>query len=587
MHRLWTIAFCYYCVAFVVAETIHFTNSPGHLVGSKNFTTYKLHVKNAEPITIIEASKEVSLPSDTDDRPLSSTEFMYNQNDRMDYEINDDDRNVFLNKKLVASIGASHQAETQKTHEIHESLGLVVDANPDESATAAATRNEYKVNGGDVVSGVGIKKLVYSPVLLKKFVKEYTEKLKNADVGTKNAIIAIGEKLGGNTTTTTNHRNDNDNAGNKNGNGGVDEAEQKYNYNSFHDSYDSHRNRRPGASGNNNNAYKDRDGWVTLEAVPWSSSSVSKWYAYGNKNKDDRRRPSSGGYGSSFDRPYGSSSRPDKFPYDDVDDDERYYNRPRPGQIDRDSRPNVYSTWTKPQPMGRPPRPQYNYGDSGMFNSGGDKFFDRPSSISHTGGRPWGDDIITDNGPSNFPGSGGGGGSSSGAGYYSTKHQNDDFDESDDGDHYRPSGSSIHNSYQSRPNEGNGEWVLISTTKGYQIPGGHRQHGKRAMSLSQSGVTQNAPSIVAHKAVKLTVLPALAPNPNNFNKSSAFSTDNHKPSIITSHGGLLEVGGNDQTVDEHVKATIHTLADTGAMKPATKPQKNVVKRRKVVKGNNQ
>lgn len=579
MDRLWTIALSYYCVAFVVAETIHFTNSPGHLVGSKNFTTYKLHVKNSEPITIIEASKEV-LPSDTDDR--TSTELVYNQNDRMDFGTGEDDRHVFMNKKLVASLGASHQAESLKTHEIHESLGLVVDANPDEST--AATRNEYNQNGGETLNGIGIKKLVYSPILLKKFVKEYTEKLKNADVGTKNAIQAISEKINSNKSD--------DEVGENAASSGTSEgeAEQKYNYNSFHDSYDSNRNRRPGSSGNN--GYKDRDGWVTLEAVPWSSSSVSKWYAYGNKNKDDRRRPSSGSYGSAsshFDRPYASAQRPDKFPYENDDDDDHYYSRPKPGNIDRDSRPNVYSTWTKPQTMGRPPRPQYNYGDTGTFNSGGDKFFDRPSgsgssSGSHSG-RPWQDDIITDNGPSNFPGSSSGssGSGHTSSGYYGNKHQNDDFDDIDDGDHYRPSGSSIHASYQSRPNEGNGEWVLISTTKGYQIPGGHRQHGKRAMSLSQSAVTLNVPQVVAHKTVKLTVLPALG-SEHDQNKTSTFSTDIDKPpTMVLSHGGMLEVEATDQTVDEHVKATTHTL--TNGSKQPNKPQKNVVKRRKVLKGN--
>lgn len=576
MHRLWTIVLSYYCVAFALAETIHFTNSPGHLVGSKNFTTYKLHVKNSEPITIIEASKEV-LPNDADEQ-ASGADYGHNSNDRMDYGNNsgDDDRNVFVTKKLVASLGASHQAEPLKTHEMHESLGLVVDANPDESP--AITRNEYKVNGVETVNGVGIKKLVYSPILLKKFVKEYTEKLKNADIGTKNAIQAISEKINSN-------KSDADVAEKvSNASTSEIEPEQKYNYNSFHDSYDSHRNRRPTSSGNN--AYKDRDGWVTLEAVPWSSSSVSKWYAYGNKNKDDRRRPSSGGYGSGsshFERPYASASRPDKFPYDN--DDDEYYGRPRPGHIDRDSRPNVYSTWTKPQPIDRPPRPQYNYGDSGMFNSGGDKFFDRPSGSSggssHSG-RPWQDDIITDNGPSNFPGSSSGSGSHSSSGYYDVKHHNDDFDDSDDGDHYRPSGSSIHASYQSRPNEGNGEWVLISTTKGYQVPSGHRQHGKRAMSLSQSAVTLNVPQIVAHKAVKLTVLPAIGSEPAK-HKNSTFSTDIDKPpTMITSHGGLLEVDATDQTIDEHVKATSHGWPN--GPKHANKPAKGAVKRRKVLKG---
>lgn len=118
---------------------------------------------------------------------------------------------------------------------------------------------------------------------------------------------------------------------------------------------------------------------------------------------------------------------------------------------------------------------------------------------------------------------------------------------------------------------------------GYQIPGGHRQHGKRAMSLSQSAVTLNVPQVVAHKTVKLTVLPAIG-SEHDQNKTSTFSTDiNKPPTLFTSHGGLLEVDATDQTIDEHVKATAHTL--TGGPKQTIKPQKNIVKRRKVMKGN--
>lgn len=527
--HLWVLASCC-CVAFATAETIHFTNSPGHLLGSKNFTTYKLHVKDSAPITIIEASKEVSSPGNDD--------FHFHSNERIDYGL--DGR-----EKLVASIGASHQAEKLDNQEVRTSLGFTVDTDPDPN-DSLDSRNEYKVNGAATVNGVGIKKLVYSPALLKKFVKEYTEKLKNADTKTKNAIQEIHEKIHGN-------KNEEDIEPEKDS-----EPEQKYNYNSFHDNF----NRRPTSA--SSSSQKDPSGWVTLEAVPWSSSSVSKWHAHDTKKYDDRRRPTFSST-ASHDRPYSGGSRPNNFPYDDDEDD--YYNRPKPANIDRNSRPNVFSTWTKPQSLARPQRPQYDYGQSESLR---DKFYDRPSS-----GRPWNDEIITDNRPSDFPDT-----ENYDSHRHPYNHNNNNHNEGYERDHYHSSTSNSHSAYTSRPNEGNGEWVLISTTKGYQVPNNRRQHGKRSMSMS-APVAMNAAHIVDHKAVKLTVLPAIGSQ--NDGKNSTFSSDavNMKPTMISSYGGMIEVEATNQTVEEHVKAT----AQSHSVSANTKPNKKDNKRRKVLKGN--
>lgn len=524
------------CVVSTSAETILFTNSPSHLVGSKNVTTYKLHVKNSDPITIIEANRDV---------PVSSAELFLNENDRIDVGSGGDDH-----KDIVSRMEASQQVEKTKTRDLRGAVSLTINSEPHDTSTS---RNEYKVNGAATVSGAGIKKLVYSPILLKKFVKEYTDKLKNADPKTKNAIQEIHEQINGNKET--------ERAGEEAKN---DEPEQKY-Y-----SYSDHEKRRPSSHSTKDYATKDQSGWVTLEAVPWSSSSVSKWHPHDTKKFDDHRRPPS----THFERPYSSSgSRPSShYPYEEDNVDEDYFNRRKPANIDRDSRPNVFSTWTKPQSIGRPQRPQYDFGSSDSFR---DRFYDKPLSNRRPGGGM--DDIVTDNRPSDFPDADAHESSAHYNRHQFSHHQNK-YRPEDDIDRFHSGSASFHSSqHAARPEEGNGEWVLLSTTKGYQIPGGHRQHGKRSMSMSQGSVTENTPQFVAHKTVKLTVLPA---ENKRKSKNSAFSTDekSDEPAMVTSHGGLIEVEATGQTVEEHVKETLQS-------QNANKTNKNDAKRRKVIKGN--
>lgn len=83
--------------------------------------------------------------------------------------------------------------------------------------------------------------------------------------------------------------------------------------------------------------------------------------------------------------------------------------------------------------------------------------------------------------------------------------------------------NSLHPS--THPENGNGEWILVSTTKGYQYP-----RSKHQRSIE---VTPN--SIGTRRGIRLTVLPPDTDSPVN---------------MTTSHGGLLEVESTFQSVEE-------------------------------------
>lgn len=532
-------------IVVVQCETIHFTNSPSHLIGTTNLTSYKLLVKNSDPITIIEANKEA------DERPYVSNfpkfHERYHATDRIDVNVDDGGEAGFPDfpVKLLANMGGSHHIDMTNTQNIRGTLGITITGGPSNSAESFS--NDYKKSdldaAGDSSSG-GAKKVVYSPILLKKFMQEYAEKLKNAEDSVRSEIQKIHEKIHDQQTTETDVKSEVLEFDKS-----IENAEQKFNLNGYRDSYDEDKRRKP------SNRYKDPDGWVTLEAVPWSSSSVSKWHPHAEE--DTRRRPTP--------RPY--NNKPDRFPYHDDIEDDYYNNRPKLGHIDRDSRPGVYTTWTKPQPLNNNndrPRPKpYKFSDSGSFNSY--KYHD---SDHYQSSRPWSNngDIITDNRPSDFP---------------SDSHANRYHD---DIDRYQAAASNFHGTYQDRPKEGNGEWVLVSTTKGYQFPN-RRQQGNRALFKpdKQSDVIVNAmpQSIRMHKTLKLTVLPALDPALN-----STFSTDQKRKPTKTIHGGMIEVDATHETVEDDVRATILAQKKFTTVK---QPVKTVThtdnKNRKLLKGN--
>lgn len=542
-------------LAVIQCETIHFTNSPSHLIGSKNITSYKLLVKNSDPITIIEANKAIH------GRPHFAFAPNYYANDRVDINVDDsaDSRLHDYHVKLIANMDGSHQVQTANTQNVRGTVGFTVTGSPSNSQFG----NDYKTSGLEVdhdaeSSNLSAKKVVYSPILLKKFMKEYSEKLKNADLSTKNEIQKIHEKIHQQQTDDSTHDNREVLEFDKS----IENMEQKYNLNGYHDQFeDENRRKRP------SEPYKDRDGWVTLQAVPWSSSTVSKWHPHGDRDEDTHRKPS-----PNFGRPYNKPEKP--FPYhDDMEND--YYSRPKPAYVDRDSRPGVYSSWTKPHSMennGRP-RPQpYRFGESSAF--GLYKFPDRERD-RYSSSRPWssggtgggGSDIITDTRPSEFPSES----------HSSSHHYHDN-------DHYSASSSNIHSSYQDRPSEGNGEWVLISSTKGYQTAGGNRrQQGNRVLSQrdTKSSVIVNVPqSMRMHKALKLTVLPALEPA-----KNSTFSTDLKRKPTTVIHGGMLEIDATHETIEDDVRATLQAQKKLTTANPVKTPPSTENKHQKLLKGN--
>lgn len=519
-------------------------------MGSTNITSYKLLVKNADPITIIEANKEIgghrlTLPH----RPYHPA------NDRIDINVDNSADSPFNTNnhhhvKLVANLGGSHHIQMKNTQDIRGAIGITVTGNPSDFPQSNANVHAVQTNQDDA----NVKKLVYSPILLKKFIKEYNDKLQSADTGTKTAIQHIHDQIKEQQTHVHVNRDRVDVTDALESDKKNADIEQKYGQNNrFHNKYD--QKRHP-----TSDDYKDPDGWVTLEAVPWSSSTVSKWYPHGEES--NRRKPFPGSV-----RPYKFNGN--KFAYQGDNDghDDEQYSRPKPSAYD--SRPNVYSSWSKPQSYnanGRPKPQPYTFTESGIFSQ---KYFnqDRLQHADH--GTRYPGDIITDERPSNFP---------------SESHYYDD-------DHYNAAASNAHlavHGAQQVDHEANGDWVLISTTKGYQIPSNRRQQIlQRAMPMSTVTRTSEmvgerpSHSIRMHKAIKLTVLPPLDKSQNG-----TFSTDK-KPTTTTIYNGMVEIDATHESVDDDVRATMQAAQKKKVTRNHTVKLSTAsnVKRHKLVKGN--
>lgn len=270
-----------------------------------------------------------------------------------------------------------------------------------------------------------------------------------------------------------------------------------------------------------NHPYDDRDGWVTLEAVPWSSSKISKWQSSntGNKRPHWDSRPPTQEWNS--EKPSKPWERP------------QYGDRPTDWKHDKPIRPQ-YSVNNRPaddswsqesdhKPLLHLERPvgDYNY---------------KPTYGHHqhwiTSNHP---DIITEGTPENWPLSinrPGGPGSfkpwpSQETDYTHSQHQYDDSYKYEA--NRRPPTPVVYHDGgrpQNYPDSGEGEWVLLSSTKGYSLPIRHHSY-QRALTLNPKPITST-------RAVKLTVLPPL----------------NGTANTTTSHGGLLEVESTFQSVDE-------------------------------------
>lgn len=566
-------------------ETVHNNNVPPHRVFelNDNFTTYKLTVPGSDPITIIESIKQ---------KPQEQT------NDYINHEgyLSDSERETmashshesvssiaainstsplpakviqrrngerFSEKELVSrSSSLQPQKQSQQMNNRKQDVRTAAFGLQISDAEISTSSEKSKVVDDDetMVDGdtggsdrAGAKKVFYSQEVLQKFIQHYSNKMDHADQKTKNALKEI-ERLNQQKPTNDQERStdriDFD-----------DHLEQKYwDDQQYSGSQNSNQHHRP-----NQNPFNDKKGWVTLDAVPWSTSKVSKWHPnvdkYSNNYDDDIGQgglPYAPSWNDHHHHEYASSSKPRPTYFDDNHDDD-YLDAARPSPFpSSSSRPAVYTTYNPYRPATErpsyqkppkyhydqhhssydpPPRPpnnfnprprptQYDYSSTGASSHNGyfvtqaenDNWYDNHGG-GQSGSKPWSEDIITDSRPSSFPKPASNG--------YRRPQQRPSQHQAQDRYEYHPS----------HPESGNGEWVLVSTTKGYQPPA---RHGQRAMSVNH--LVPQANDIVQHHSVKLTVLPTL---------NNTFSHDGRRPMVL-SHGGLLEVESSFDTIDDSV-----------------------------------
>ncbi|XP_018565193.1 uncharacterized protein LOC108906439 [Anoplophora glabripennis] len=264
-----------------------------------------------------------------------------------------------------------------------------------------------------------------------------------------------------------------------------------------------------------NHPYDDKKGWVTLEPIPWSLSKISKWQ---------------------------SKSTTTERPWDDFPSHE---NKP-PHNIDYSN--DRLSSWNKPtleNSYHYGNRPQDNKNEYQLYYLDDDKSqYSKPSAVygqtvhlhahtpyqrhpvkansyynhDHNCNHDEDVGIITDGKPPNFP-----------SNYYENRRIGTDLNP------------------ETNPDIGDGEWVLLSTTKGYKLP-----------KSKQRSLEINPRSIGTHQSVSLTVLPPLK---------------NSKVNMTTSHGGLLQVDSSFETVEQAQRKYIKLQKMKDKPKRHSKPLK--------------
>lgn len=549
-------------------ETVHFTNSPNKILRANNFTTYKVEVPNGDPITIIEANT-----------PLINKNIRFNDVDNSKYSIkqNQDNRNQVIDLKTSLSM-------TVTPH-----------LNRDEYEKLPTGEEESVTNDDGNLSPHQSMKTVYSPELLKKFLEDYANKVhvtepppptemtepvmmttaSQEEVRDKYESIEAEEDEGNRRVSNVNNDQET-----------PSDIQERKRY-------------RPGSESNNyHHPYNKNSGWVTLEAVPWSKSKVSKW-----QSSVKPASGSGGNYnyasvsGANFNRP----QRPPPYNNEDdygnnFDNDDYYGQKPSRPSFQNNQFYSPSSTGNnRPTP---PPDSSYSYHHSQSSNFDNDYRPNRPSyqpeRPSYLNDRPhhqpegsssYKPDIITDNRPSNFP-------SNEPHEHHRPNsydhHRPNSYDRPTNNDHHYSS-SNGYNHYSNKdsnhpltyPNGGaSGEWILVSTTKGYQFP---KRNGQRAMLFqAQNGIGdtrkndnrgiitaasqiyehavsirppfQVGPTKTTQQQVKLTVLPLLVKHenrPNHYNGNNKVEMNVYKPS---NYNGIIETEPSKQTIEESVAA---------------------------------
>lgn len=256
------------------------------------------------------------------------------------------------------------------------------------------------------------------------------------------------------------------------------------------------------------------DGWVTLEAVPWSTSKVSKWHS----NAKPNRWPDVG------------ESKPTWFnrPYDPPNYDVRPAYRPVYNKVDDKYDKYESQDWSLDLPSRPSWEQDYQQSGSSYYDKVGTphKHYDnKDCNKNHN-------DLITDGRPGNFPTQPLGF-----APYSDTYRRPTSVVYADLVSANRPTLISEQRHPVTHPTSGDGQWVLLSTTKGYQYP----KNRQRSLEI-------NPAVLSARKSVRLTVLPAL--NGSDVN-------------MTTSHGGLLQVDAAFESVDDARKSYIRKLKFNG------------------------
>lgn len=475
---------CCVQVAIIAGDTILYTNSPRHLVTSENYTSYKLAVPGANPITIIEATQ--GPPKDDVDTSAPAPGLL-NEMRRQNW-IRDEE---FLFRR-------KQESDRDKENE-------------------------------------RIRTTVYSPDLLKKFLDDYADKVKKPSESA--ASTDKKEKLQEILLFDDDNEDENFPLNSQ--------PEEKYGHQQW---------------GQKNKHKYDTDqrydrpnsGWVTMDVIPWSSSKVSKWQGQVQK------LPS---------RPQTDYSRPDYVSVEDFDDD-RYNSNYRPSrpnygdydEVDRFSSSSSSGGYNKYNKY-HEKKPYYDYQASASSNNN-NYHHQQPHHHSSSSGesttnkdiyRPWRGDIITDNRAPDFPDH-----HHHSSAYPNKKRRpasaSSPYDNYSSGENRPYNYNSHHPQPRPRPTDspesGNGEWILVSTTKGYHFP----RHGQRAIAMKP-------PSFTGHKSVQLSV--------TNPNKVSTFSFDSDQ------HHHLY---GGDQSGEQSMHSTTVTAAAPVKKTTTTVQKKKVVKK---------
>lgn len=583
-------------------ETVHFTNSPNKILRANNFTTYKVEVPNGEPITIIEANVD-----------LIKKKIRFNNVENTKYSIN------------------HSQANKDNAMDLKTSLSMTVTPhnNNDEyknspSGEEESVTDDYGNLSPEHIHHQHSMKTVYSPELLQKFLKDYANKVQSTEA-TITAPVTHSTEYHNN--AEINDKYESIEAEDDDGNRRVSSVDENKEPAAPTDIQE-RKHYRPGGNNNNNNnyPYNKNSGWVTLDAVPWSKSKVSKWQSsvkpsYSNQNSYNYQNSNNN---NGYNRPSRPYNYDDDYNSNNNNDNDDYYNT-------KPSRPSYQNNqfYGSPSSQNRPP-PDYshsNHHSSSSFNSNNNynNYDNRPN-------RPYQPDIITDNRPSNFPNHPD----------HSQQHHHDSSHHHNEYNHNRPSSydvrpnrppndyhySSSHNynHYSNKdgphpltyPN-GDGEWVLVSTTKGYQFP---KRNGERAMLFqAQNGVDgtdtrkndnkgiitaasqqydtavsirppyQIGPTKTTQQQVKLTVLPHFVKNENGPQKNPHYSNNHHQYNNMdvsvyrpSNYNGIIESDPSSQTIEESVAAAANAN-DGNSVAQSVKKKRKAIKNYAVMRKN--